>query len=114
MEWIELRPTGRRPLVFEGELIAEAYTSWNQASWNWSGSTGRQECVRIWRTASGRFVVEHLQQTQWVGEHDMRVVLVFDGIGDLVDWIEQRHHIIADKLLEALLRQDLLEPERIE
>ena len=114
MERVELRPTGRRPVVFEGELIAESRTAWDQANWRWSGSTGRQERVRVWRTASGRFVVEHLRQTQWVGERDTTAVLVFDSVGDLVGWIEQRHRIIADELLEALRRQDLIEPERIE
>jgi len=74
----------------------------------------RQERVRVWRTASGRFVVEHLRQTQWVGERDTTAVLVFDSVADLVGWIEQRHRIIADELLEALRRHDLLEPERIE
>jgi len=115
MERVELRPTGRRPVVFEGELVAESRTSMDRAHWRWSGSTGRCESVRVWRTETGRFVVEHVRKSAWQGEPDQTTyVLVFDSVGDLVGWIEQRHRIIADELLEALRRQDLIEPEHIE
>lgn len=79
-------------LSFVGELLGVAKSSPNQASASFSGSTGRWQVLRLYRTRAGRYVCHRKNRTEWDGERDTSVgrvctteaeVFEFFGYGEL-------------------------------
>lgn len=60
---------GDRDIRFVGELIAEVSSSANNASGDYSGSTGRWSELRLYRSRGGKLICEQIGHTQWQGEH---------------------------------------------
>ena len=98
---IVLWRTGQAPLRVRGELLARSESSWDTADPEHSGSTGRCEDVRIYRTASGKYVVAIHHRTQWEGEHDTNEAAVLPSLRQCVDYL-------ADKVPGWML-QELIE-----
>lgn len=66
----QLRRTGDQPVVFDGELVAEA------AGVQINGrDRDRGHDVRIYRTITGTYVVEVVYWTTWAGEAEARTVV---------------------------------------
>lgn len=67
---IVVERAGDRDIRFVGELIGEVSSSANNASSNYSGSTGRWSELRLYRSRGGKLICEQIGKTQWIGEHD--------------------------------------------
>jgi hypothetical protein len=101
MEKITLsRTDGRRPLSFEGELLAEVKDRW---------VSGREHTrwheLRAYRTASGRYVLEVEYVTQWQGEQGSCRAEVYDTMEALVEAVERLEDApprLQSLLLEAI------------
>lgn len=89
MEKIVLKRSERRPLAFEGELLASYETSPNQASSRWSGSPGRWQETRVYRSKSGKYILHRARMTQWEGERNRFEALVFNDLEDLIGFLEE-------------------------
>ena len=87
---IIVRRTGQAPLRIRGELLAQAESTAETASNAYSGSTGRAQIVRVYRTASGRYVVAITHTTQWQGEHDTYEAAVFPSLRESVAFLGDR------------------------
>lgn len=68
MQIIVVRRDDERDLRFTGERIAHVSSSWDTASYDYSGSTGRRAKLTLYRTKSGRSVCELIEESQWEGE----------------------------------------------
>ena len=68
MEIFVVMRDGERDLRFTGERIAHVSSSWDLASYDYSGSTGRRAELTLYRTKSGRSVCELIEESQWDGE----------------------------------------------
>ena len=87
---IIVRRTGQAPLRIRGELLASESSTSESASSNYSGSTGRCQRVRIYRTASGKHVVSIHHETQWQGEHDTDEAAVFPSLAECIQFLGNR------------------------
>lgn len=65
-----LTRTGRAPLAFDGETLADASSKWTNGREN-----NRWHEVAVYRTVGGRYVVAVTYQTQWQGEQDYHWVV---------------------------------------
>jgi len=74
MERITLERDNARDVTFVGELIAEAASSPDRASHDYSGAVGRWTELRMFRTKGGKFVCQRTSYTQWQGETDQHEV----------------------------------------
>jgi hypothetical protein len=80
-----------RPLKFKGTRIGHDEQSPNNASSYYSGRVGEWDEMALYKTASGRYVAEHVSYTQWQGATDKHRALVgtlsdcinFLGMSDL-------------------------------
>ncbi len=85
METITLKRDNDRDLRFKGELVASVASSPNNAAGsNWSRQTGRWSELRLYKTASGKFVAGQVGRTQWQGEHDRYSAEVCDTEADII------------------------------
>jgi len=73
-------------LRFSGELIAEASSSANNASSQYSGQTGRWTTLRLYRTAGGKFVCQSIGHTIWEGEHNRYSAAVCATDGEVIEF----------------------------
>jgi|SRR5215469_14184146 len=96
---IRLKRDGERDLKFRGELIAKVGNSWDKASGDYSGSTGRKSVYRLYRTASGKFVAASEGLTQWQGEHDRYDAKVCETEAEVMEFFG--HNRLAKELYEA-------------
>ena len=90
---------GDRDIKFKGELIAEAWSSSDRASGNYSGSTGRSTELELYRTAKGKYVCSSIGRTQWQGEHDRYSAMVCDTVEDVQAFFE--HGWLAKELYRS-------------
>lgn len=67
---ITLKIDNAPSLRFRGDLVASASSSDNNASGDYSGSTGRWTELELYKTAGGKFVCHEVGRTRWQGEHD--------------------------------------------
>ena len=103
METITLKRSGERPLTFTGEEVASASTSMNNAHPAYSGETGICHEARIYRTDTQVYVLEFVTHSAWQGSLDTREALVFDGVENLLDYIEvELPRRVKDPLLAEL------------
>ena len=71
MEEFEVIRDKEQNLKFKGELIASSYSSDNNAMGSsYSGSTGRWNELRLYKTAGGKFICSSIGRTRWQGERD--------------------------------------------
>lgn len=107
MPEITLPRTGRRPVTFTGELLAEVETQGNNSAYaNYSGSSGHGYRVRIYRTLAGRYVVAVTHVSSWSGDdpvtHDVEQ---FESLATLAAWVEHDAPLplrAKDELVTAL------------
>jgi len=86
MDRIKVQQDNGRDLVFEGELVAEASSSPNNACSNYSRETGRWCELALYRTAGGRYVCSQVGRTQWQGEHDRHEAAVVDDADGVIEF----------------------------
>lgn len=88
----EVQRDGGRPLRFKGWRIGRTKNSWDTAHPDYSGSTGRCQELRLYRTVSGKYVCQRIGYSQWQGERtryeaevcaDLEAVMAFFGHGRL-------------------------------
>jgi hypothetical protein len=70
MKKITVTRTDEPAFRFTGELIADARTHGDRAFREFSGSAGRWQELKLYRTADGAWVCHRLHRTQWAGEQD--------------------------------------------
>jgi hypothetical protein len=95
-----------------GEVVAKGGTSWNNASSAYSGSNGRQQTVRIIKTATGKYVVAILNETQWQGDHDTEDAAVFPSLKDCLAYLLDRLRLprwMIDELVEQIGEENVAE-----
>lgn len=100
MEKYTLKRSGKRPITFVGEVIASAGTSSNEANPDYSGQTGISHSANVYRTDSGKFVLEYVVFSQWVGQDDQYYVHVADTVEEIVSLIEEA---TAPRVANALI-----------
>lgn len=88
-------------LRFEGELVAEASSSDNDAVGSYSGSVGRWTELRLYRTASGKYVAQSIGRTRWQGEHDRYSAVICETKADVIKffghgWLAKALYTEAD------------------
>jgi hypothetical protein len=74
--------TGRPPLAFTGEVVAEADGRWTNGREN-----NRWHELRLYRTGGGRWVAEVAYRTRWQGELDHDVAEVAATPAELAGWL---------------------------
>lgn len=104
-ETIIVRRTGQAPLRVRGEVVATGESSFNNASPSYSGSTGTRQKVRVIKTASGKYVVAILHETQWQGQHDTEDASVLPSLYECVKYLSGRvpdwmHEELVDEIGE--------------
>ena len=87
---IIVRRTGQAPLRIRGERLADQSSTSESASPTYSGSTGRCQRVRIYRTASGKHVVSIHHTTNWQGERGTDEAAVFPSLAECVQFLGNR------------------------
>jgi hypothetical protein len=86
METIEIEVTGGADLRFTGEQIASVCSNANNASGSYSGQTGRWAEYFLYRTASGRYVCQIIQHTQWQGDKDQCIAGVCGDDAQVIEF----------------------------
>lgn len=87
MEVFEVIRDNDRNLKFKGECIASASSSANQAMGSsYSGSVGRWTELRLYKTASGKYICSSIGRTQWQGEHDRHSGAICETQSKVVDF----------------------------
>lgn len=102
MERITLKRSNQRPIVFEGKLLASYETSPDRSRGNWSGSNGRWEEVKVYRSKSGRYILRRALLTQWEGENDRFEAVSFGSAEALVDYLEEESPRAAGEIAQEL------------
>lgn len=67
--------TGEKSLKFKGECIAESRRE---------ASPGRRDYYNLYKTESGKFVLEYEHKTDWQGEFDTSNAVVCDSKEDVI------------------------------
>ncbi len=107
MQVYTLKRTGRRPLRFTAELLAEFETSMDRAHPDYSGETGISQRGAVYRTEGGSYIVEFNTYSAWQGSRDTYSVETFSSLEQVLGYIEREiGGIVADELLEQLSSQD--------
>ena len=96
-------------ISFTGELIAEAETSPETARSDYSGSTGRWQELKLYRTKGGKYICSRKDGSQWQGEHDRHEAAICDDHAGIVAFFG--YDRLAMELYEAA---DIDASERIE
>jgi len=78
-----LKRTGDRPLKFNGELVAEVGGKWHAGV-----EQNRWHEIRVYMTASGKYVVEIAYETMWQGEDSCRYAMVCNAVRDVLEEIK--------------------------
>lgn len=100
MDHVTLKRSGKRPLEFEGELLAARETSPDRANPDWSGETGIWHEAKVYRTAKGGYVLHYVIYTAWQGQEDSYLAHVADSLSDIVTVIEDE---LAGRVATPLL-----------
>jgi hypothetical protein len=99
---IIVRRTGQAPLRVRGEVIATGESSFNNASPDYSGSTGRAQEVQVIKTASGKYVAAIHHVTQWQGEHNTDEAAVFPSLTQITKYLSDH---VPGWMLQELVEQ---------
>jgi len=94
MEELTLKRTGRRPLAFAGEILAEASTRLRDST--------RWTTAKIFRTKGGKTVAGIAHMTCWQGEHDTYVAEAFDDDDGAITYVEANAPALADAIAKQL------------
>jgi len=103
MERYLVMRTNRGPLEFEGERLASAETSMNDAARNYSGNPGESQAVAVFRIATGRYIVAICHYTCLANEHDRYEAVVLENLPQVVNNL--REHVpnwVVDDLIKQL------------
>jgi len=84
MKLIKVCPTNERDLKFFGELVALTQNSPNSGMDDFSGSTGRYEVLKLYKTQAGKYVAEHQRVSQWSGERTVIKAKVCEKHDDII------------------------------
>lgn len=102
MEEYEVIRDNDRNIKFNGELLASAGSSWNNAHGSsYSGSVGRRTSLKLYKTSGGKFVCSRIEHTQWQGERNEFYGAVCKTIDEVIDffgncWIAKELYEEAD------------------
>ena len=97
MKKYTLTRDGKRPLTFTGESIAKANNRSLQGA-----RQNRWDAVEVYRTESGRIVVEQVYHTCYQGESDTHTVMVFDDTSAAITYLEQGVSSLAAEIAASL------------
>ncbi len=86
MDTIIVRRDGAPDLRFAGREIARVGSSWEKARDDYSGSTGRQATLVLYRTRAGRHVCELIEESQWQGERTLHSGRACDTPQEIFDF----------------------------
>jgi hypothetical protein len=87
MEKITVERDGDRNITFTGELIATASSSDDRAMGSsYSGSTGRWQVLRLYKSKSGQFVAQRINRTRWQGERDTYEAAVCSSHEEIIEF----------------------------
>lgn len=109
MEQITLDNDNAPNVGFEGELIAEASSSSNNASGYYSGSPGRWTELKLYRTKGGKLVCQTVGHTQHSGEQTRYKVGVCETEADVIEFFG--HGWLAKELYSRAGITDIQEVE---
>ena len=90
MEKFTVQRDNEPNIIFCGELIASASTSDNNACGNYSGDVGRWTVLKLYRTASGKYICSRIGRTRWQGEHDRYSGAVCENVQEVIDFFGHR------------------------
>lgn len=89
MQQTTLTITGAPNIRFKGELIASSKSSWDRCHPNYSGTTGIAITLRLYRTATGKYVCHIARHTQWQGESDVFSGAVCESEAEVIEFFGQ-------------------------
>lgn len=73
-------------LKFVGRRIASVESSAESRSEDYSGSTGRWDELRLYKTARGKFVCQHVERTQWQNQQDHYLAVACDTPAEVIEF----------------------------
>lgn len=87
MEKFTVQRDNAKDLTFTGELLTKVSSSPDTAMGSsYSGSTGRWQVLRLYRTESGKFVCQRSCVTQWDDERDSYSAAVCEDHNQIADF----------------------------
>lgn len=87
------------PIRFKGELLASVSSSSDRAMGNmYSGSTGRWQKLRLFKTKGGKYICEHQELTKWQGDRDRIRAEVCESMEQVTEFFG--HWWLAKELYE--------------
>lgn len=109
MEEITLQSDNAPSLRFRGELLASTSSSNERSSSYYSGTTGRWTTLRLYKTASGKFVCQSIGHTQWQGEHTRYKAVVCETEAEVIKFFG--HGWLAKDLYDEAGIEDVTDIE---
>lgn len=87
MEKITVERDDDRNITFTGELIASASSSDDRAMGSsYSGSTGRWQVLKLYKSKSGKFIAQRINRTRWQGERDTYEAAVCSSNEEIIEF----------------------------
>lgn len=87
MEKITVERDDDRNITFTGELIASASSSDDRAMGSsYSGSTGRWQVLKLYKSKSGKFIAQRINRTRWQGERDTYEAAVCSSNDEIIEF----------------------------
>ncbi len=102
---VTLERTGKRPLMFEGELVDEVFGA--------TGKVNRWHDVSVYKTRTFKFVVLIQYQSTWDGEIDHSTVEVADTPEDVARILEEHDPISYVQGFPPISSQHVLKQEAL-
>lgn len=93
MQEYTLTRTGGRPLKFNGEVVAEAGSSWFMGK-----DQNRWHEITIYKTVGGKYVLAVAYFTRWQGEGNHYKAEVYDTITETInalEFVDPLEHLIG-------------------
>ena len=87
LQTITIKRTDERSLRFRGVLLGKNGSSFNNASPDYSGQTGRRETLYLYSTSGGNYVAVKERGTQWQGEHNIIEAKLCKTIDEVVNFL---------------------------
>ena len=107
---IIVKRSGQAPLRIRGTLIADNHSSFNSASPSYSGSTGHSQSVKVYQTASGKYVISIANYTQWQGQHNTDDAAVFPSLAECITFLKDRvPRWMVDELVKEIGEEKVAE-----
>lgn len=87
LQTFTIKRTDERSLRFRGVLLGKNGSSFNNASPDYSGQTGRRETLYLYSTSGGNYVAVKEKETQWQGDHDTTEAKLCKTVDEVVEFL---------------------------